>query len=121
MFRQAPVFFVLCATMLSATQAVSGRTWTDSTGKYKIEAEFVKLDGQNVHLRREDGRIVQIPINRLSQGDQDHVRELTAPADESPFALSDEPAGPAKKHLYGIRPIGEMGSRESAKWSSRSA
>lgn len=46
------------------------RTWTDSTGKHKVVARFVELDGTTVVLRREDGKTVRVPLSRLSDTDQ---------------------------------------------------
>ena len=48
----------------------SGRTWTDSTGKHTVEAAFVDLKDGKVRLKKEDGKIITIPIERLSDADR---------------------------------------------------
>ena len=53
------------------------RTWTDSTGQYKTEAEFVEFKDGNVHLKKTDGTPVAIPLDRLSAADQQLVRSGT--------------------------------------------
>jgi len=64
---------------LSLTDFAWGRTWTDSTGKHKIEAEFVELTSEGVKLKKADGKTVVIPLKKLSPADQQHVEELIKP------------------------------------------
>lgn len=45
------------------------RTWSDRSGRFKIEAEFVELDGTTVVLKKKDGTEVRIPKSRLSEAD----------------------------------------------------
>jgi len=80
------------ALLLSLPLEAPARTWTDSTGRHTIEGEFAKLADGNVEIRRADGKLVRIPLEKLSEADQQHVRTLTTPADESPFAAVNEPA-----------------------------
>ncbi len=66
----------LLAAILSATAAValsssamadqSMHQWTDSTGKHKVEAAFIKLQGDAVVLRKKDGNEVTVPLARLN-------------------------------------------------------
>ncbi len=59
-----------------AVPFAAARTWTDSTGKRRVEAEFVDAGGGVVWLRRSDGETVSIPLSELSQADRDYVAEL---------------------------------------------
>lgn len=75
---------------------VSAREWVDSTGKHRIQAEFVELDGNDVRLKRDkDGKDIVIPLNKLSDADQEYIRSILdkeeknkkeAAADEVPKA-----------------------------------
>jgi hypothetical protein len=47
------------------------RTW--SRGKATLEASFVRLDGENVILRKTDGSEVAVPLEELSPADQSVV------------------------------------------------
>jgi hypothetical protein len=58
-------------------QSVFARKWTDSTGKHHIEAEFVEFKDGKVRLRRPDSSFVVIPIESLSETDQQFVRAVT--------------------------------------------
>jgi hypothetical protein len=53
------------------------RTWTDKTGKYKMEARFVRLlsDGK-VELLRKDGQTVKVPLAMLSDYDRGYAEAL---------------------------------------------
>ncbi len=70
MKRLFTLVFFLCA-FLSAV--VSARTWTNTEGK-KIEAELLRVEGEKVILKFR-GREVKLSINKLSQGDQDYIKE----------------------------------------------
>lgn len=50
-----------------------GRTWTSSDGK-KLEAEFVSAEGGQVKLKRADGQVFALGLERLSAEDQAWVK-----------------------------------------------
>ncbi len=84
---------VLAAALVSlAAVSASGaevRTWTDPTGKYSTQAEFVEMLPGGAKLKRADGVLILVPLDRLSQADQDYVRQIlaggpTAPPDPVP-------------------------------------
>ncbi len=54
------------------------RTWTDSAGKFRVDAELVGVADQKVRLRKADGAIVEVPIERLSPEDQRYARKWLA-------------------------------------------
>lgn len=51
------------------------RTWSDFTGKFKIEAEFVSFEKGMVELKKTDGTTISISITQLSQVDVKYVFE----------------------------------------------
>jgi hypothetical protein len=53
----------------------AARTWTDSTGKFPVRAEFVEFKEGKVRLRKENGKEVTLPIARLSQPDRELVQQ----------------------------------------------
>lgn len=70
------------------------RTWTDSTGKFTIEAEFVNVADGKVGLRKTDGGLIVVPLERLSEPDRRHVQSLSAkPAEPVPAPSLQEPLG----------------------------
>ncbi|WP_186775978.1 SHD1 domain-containing protein [Rubripirellula reticaptiva] len=61
--------------------------WTDVTGKHKIEAEFIEISGDSVKLKRVDGKEIIVPLEKLSQSDQQRAKALqdAIEADDNPF------------------------------------
>lgn len=51
------------------------RTWTDITGKYQTEAALLDLSEGTVTLRKADGQIVRLPIEKLSTRDRGYATE----------------------------------------------
>lgn len=51
------------------------RTWTDTTGKFKIEADFLEIVEGQVKLQRPDGKKVSLPLLKLSKDDQAYLKE----------------------------------------------
>jgi len=61
----------LGADVPAATATPKGpRTWTDTTGKFKIEAELVRVADGKVELKKPDGTVVNVPLDKLSAADQ---------------------------------------------------
>jgi len=71
--RRYRCLFVLIVSLPSACHAGEIRTWTDATGTYHVEAEYVSIDGVNVTLRTADGRTIQVPVHTLSDSDRKHL------------------------------------------------
>ncbi|HPM80103.1 MAG TPA: PQQ-binding-like beta-propeller repeat protein [Candidatus Anammoximicrobium sp.] len=66
------------------------RTWTDSTGQYRVRAAFLELKDGRVWLKKMDGSTVGVPLDRLSAADQGWVaRQTEAPA-QGTTAVSGE-------------------------------
>lgn len=51
------------------------RTCTDSTGKYQVEAAFVDFQNGQLRLKKPDGQVVSLAIEKLSQADQQYIRQ----------------------------------------------
>lgn len=60
---------------LAIPAAPVAREWTDSTGRYRVEAALVDVQGESVRLKKQDGAIVAVPIGRLSAQDQRWVKQ----------------------------------------------
>lgn len=61
-------------------------TWSDASGRFQVAAVFVGLVDDKVRLRREDGRTVDVPLEKLSSAGQSLARRLASqPAGENPF------------------------------------
>jgi hypothetical protein len=58
---------------LAAAQA-HARKWTDSTGKYTVEADLVAADRLRAVLQNSEHRLISIDLDKLSKADQDYVK-----------------------------------------------
>jgi hypothetical protein len=65
------------ALILTATTAFA-RTWTDSTGKYKVDADLIAFNDKTVILQREDHQLGAVQIEKLSQADQEYLKSKEA-------------------------------------------
>jgi hypothetical protein len=83
---------VIAAVLVVAvcTSSALARTWTDATGKHTLEAEFVELKDGNVQLRKPDGKVVTLPIEKLSQADQAFAKAHAAPAKRTDTANAEK-------------------------------
>lgn len=54
-------------------EASRWRTWTDSTGKHTVEARFTGVALGKVILTRRDGKNIRLPLEKLSQPDQEWI------------------------------------------------
>jgi hypothetical protein len=69
---------------LTVPLSALGRAWTDSTGEFSIEAEFVDLKDGVVQLRRDDNaRVIKVPLKKLAHEDR-RVAVRTAREAEAP-------------------------------------
>lgn len=50
------------------------RTWTDSTGKFRVDAALISSDGEKVTLRKADGEVIVVEISRLSEESQTFLK-----------------------------------------------
>jgi peroxiredoxin len=55
------------------TAGAVSRTWTDDSGTFK--AKFRGLINKNVKLEREDGRVVTVPLEKLSDEDRAFIKK----------------------------------------------
>jgi hypothetical protein len=60
-----------------AAEVVRLRTWTSADGRYRVRAELIRRDGENVALKTEDGRTIRVPIERLCGADQAYLHVVT--------------------------------------------
>jgi len=84
------VCVVVLALAVSASAEV--RTWKDKSGKFSIRAELVESDGTAVKLKREDGQVIKVPVDRLSDED----RKFLESQEKSAFTGAAAPSDAAK-------------------------
>lgn len=58
----------------SSSSSSTLRTWQDATGNFSIEAEFAGHESGQVRLKKADGSEISVPLEQLSDEDQEWVR-----------------------------------------------
>jgi hypothetical protein len=89
------LFVVVFLVVLVSTADSETRKWSDKSGTHSVDAEFVGLADGQVVLKREGGRTVRVPLDKLSAQDQEYVRQQSAAKPANPFAASDD--GPVRQ------------------------
>lgn len=72
-----------CATLAllliaAAALPAHARIWTDNTGKHTQQAELIDFDQHTVILKKAEGNLVAVPIERLSDADQEYLKSAGA-------------------------------------------
>jgi hypothetical protein len=70
------------------------RTWTDLSGKFSVEAEFAGMTDEIVSLKKKDGTVVKVPLDRLSEEDAKWIKNIhTHHAPHAPSTSKPLPHG----------------------------
>jgi hypothetical protein len=74
-------FVLLMILIFGPTAICSGepRAWTDTTGKYRIQAEFKSLKDGIAILKKVDGTEIEVHVEKLSDADQQFIKEANRP------------------------------------------
>ena len=82
-FRSGLFSFCVAASLASCLvlgppllNSAHAETWSDATGKFKLEAEYAGIDGKSVVLRKPDGKSVKVPIANLSPESRAQAKAL---------------------------------------------
>jgi hypothetical protein len=67
-----------CAAVLLTAATAAGREWSDSTGKYKVDADLIAFNDEVVILKKENKSLISVPIAKLSSQDQAYVKSQEA-------------------------------------------
>ena len=86
------VSFALTVSTISAQdRPLAAESWTDNTGEKTLTAEFVKLEGVQLTLRKADGKEIVIPLNKLDEKSRLKARAMAKNGGKAPLAKSTEP------------------------------
>ena len=78
------IVLVAAAFVLLSFSDAPGRTWTDATGQYTVEAELIEVVDGKVRLKKSDGRVLRVPVAKLSRADREYLASLRADVLSSP-------------------------------------
>ena len=79
------IIFRLPPLSLQANPATfAARKWTDKSGKFNVTAELIDVVDGKAPLRKQNGKVLTIPTERLSEADQTYLREHPSHATVTP-------------------------------------
>lgn len=85
------------------------RTWSDRTGQFKVDAEFLGMNGDKLRLHKTNGVIIEVPIGKMSGDDAQYVkrvqsrradrekRQSTVDSDDVPLGWTQPPRRPSQQ------------------------
>ncbi|KAL1998224.1 hypothetical protein VTN02DRAFT_6621 [Thermoascus thermophilus] len=65
------------------------RKWTDRTGTFTVEAQFLGLNDGKIHLHKTNGVKIAVPIAKMSVEDLEYVEKITGESLDEDKPLSD--------------------------------
>ena len=65
------------------------RTWTDRSGSFKVEAEFIGLKDGKIHLHKLNGVKIAVPVVKMAIEDLEYVERVTGVSLDEDKPLSD--------------------------------
>ncbi|KAF2035967.1 MFS general substrate transporter [Setomelanomma holmii] len=65
------------------------RTWTDRSGSFKVEAQFILMKGGKIHLHKVNGVKIAVPVTKMSVEDLEYVERVTGESLDDDKPLSD--------------------------------
>jgi len=109
----ACVAFAICVS-LSDVGTAAPRKWTDATGQFSVEADYVEVKEGAVQLKKADGTIIAVPVAKLSEADRAYVTIRVANKTTTPAATTT-PASPDEVNLETL--AAADGKVSKAAWS----
>ena len=98
-------------SVCSLAMPSAAETWSDSTGQFKIDAEFLGVDGTSIVLKKADGSSIKVPIARLSTASRDRAKKLyTQQKNGKPASTASSEAQPSIEQASVNVPIESSGS-----------
>ena len=68
------VILLVSTVWVGLAALADGRSWTDSTGYYRVEADMIGFNDTTVVLKKQDHQLVAVPIAKLSKDDQTYLK-----------------------------------------------
>ncbi|KAH8701059.1 hypothetical protein BGW36DRAFT_292207 [Talaromyces proteolyticus] len=73
----------------SKPDASKTRSWTDRTGTFSVDAQFIGLHDGKIHLHKMNGIKIAVPIAKMSVEDLEYVEKVTGQSLDEDKPLSD--------------------------------
>src|SRR5690606_19632052 len=84
-----PSVVVLVALVQWINGAEVVRTWTDSSGRYTIQALLLEVAAQSAVLETAQGNTVRVPLEKLSEADRAYIARQVRSIDGKVVGVTD--------------------------------
>ncbi|KAK4947859.1 cytoskeletal protein binding protein [Elasticomyces elasticus] len=65
------------------------RTWTDHSGTFKVEAQFLGISDGKIHLHKVNGVKIAVPVTKMSPEDLEYIEKVTNESIEEHIPVAD--------------------------------
>ncbi|MEQ8786334.1 MAG: HEAT repeat domain-containing protein [Pirellulaceae bacterium] len=86
-----------------------GREWTDASGSFSVEAELISVAEGKLVLLRRDGRRIEVSAERLSEEDQQYVRDWLEHEKQLQPLLKQTRSDNADARSKAVQELGDLG------------
>jgi hypothetical protein len=76
--RLAVIYTSILLLVAAGAPTTLARTWTDSTGRYNLEADLVSSNDSHAVLKRGDHEMAAVPLDQLSDKDRQYIESSEA-------------------------------------------
>ncbi|WWC73129.1 uncharacterized protein I206_107095 [Kwoniella pini CBS 10737] len=73
------------------------RTWSDKSGQFNVEAEYLGLNGNKIRLHKVNGVIIEVPMDKMSSRDSELIRRHEAKKRAASMDDDDVPLGQSSR------------------------
>ncbi|RXK37875.1 hypothetical protein M231_04874 [Tremella mesenterica] len=73
------------------------RVWNDKTGQFKVEAEYLGMNGAKVRLHKTNGVIIEVPVEKMSNEDTQLIKRHEARKARAKAEILDDDDVPLAK------------------------
>jgi transglutaminase-like putative cysteine protease len=77
--NRMPCSTMVCVGMImvlgSQSAAQQSRTWSSADRRFTVEAELVEVGDDVVRLRRPNGHVISVPLDKISDSDREYLRQ----------------------------------------------
>ncbi|KAL7268049.1 cytoskeletal protein binding protein [Rhizina undulata] len=87
--RERSVGQILLTSVVTEPDNSQIRTWTDRTGSFKVEAQFLGYKDGKIHLHKTNGVKIAVPVSKMSNEDVQYVEKRAGISLEEYKPLAD--------------------------------
>lgn len=98
---------LLALTFAVARSEAAARKWASASGQFSVEADLVEVRDGKVVLKKQNGKQITVPLDKLSAADRQYIASLaaktptdSAPKKKAPAARAKRPVKPKRQFTW---------------------